>query len=261
MREFMDKEYKNDELERLRLYRNSPLNEEASGINDIQDKAVLSFNHDHEKDETSVGKAIRKKVRILCWIMTHTNNTYKKAINIAETWGKKCTKLIFISVDPKSNLTTVDLNVPDGRNFLWQKTKKSFKYLYENELNNYDWFLKGKKYTYCYLRYMLLGYSPKTPVFFGCRFKKYLTQGYNSGAGYILSREALKRFVEIALKDPKKCKRHDNGAEDLEMGRCLQNVGVVAGDSRDSLGRHRMVPFDPLFHLRGDSHNVKSTKT
>lgn len=48
------------------------------------------------------------------------------------------------------------------------------------------------------LRYMLSSYEPSKAIYFGCRFKPFVKQGYMSGgAGYVLSREAVKRFVEV----------------------------------------------------------------
>ena len=72
--------------------------------------------------------------------------------------------------------------------------------------------------------------------------------------GYVLSREALDRFVNKALKGKVKQGEHcktgeDTGAEDAEMGFCLQAVDVEAGDSRDSQGRGRFFPFIPEHHV------------
>lgn len=45
---------------------------------------------------------------------------------------------------------------------------------------------------------MLLPYKPSDPIYFGCRFKPYVKQGYMSGgAGYVLSKEAVRRFIEV----------------------------------------------------------------
>lgn len=69
------------------------------------------------------------------------------------------------------------------------------------------------------------------------------------GPGYVLSREAVRRFVEIALPDKELCRAEYDGLEDIEVGKCLENVNVTAGDSRDSDGRGRFFPFTPRLHL------------
>ena len=49
-----------------------------------------------------------------------------------------------------------------------------------------------------------------------------------------------------AFRDSNVCKwQSGTGAEDVEMGRCLMNLGVAAGDSRDELARSRFFPFPP----------------
>lgn len=47
---------------------------------------------------------------------------------------------------------------------------------------------------------MLMPYKSSDPIYFGCRFKPYVKQGYMSGgAGYVLSKEAVRKFVEVMI--------------------------------------------------------------
>ena len=47
----------------------------------------------------------------------------------------------------------------------------------------------------------------------------------------------------------------DTGAEDAEIGFCLESVEVKAGDYRDKEEKYTFFPFDPDTHvsIRGDS--------
>lgn len=110
----------------------------------------------------------------------------------------------------------------EGRNNLWAKTKEAFRYIHKYHLNDYDWFYKADDDTYAIMenmRYMLYAYSPDDPIYFGCKFKMFVKQGYMSGgAGYVLSREAVRRLVEHGIPDKTKCRLSADGAEDVEIG-------------------------------------------
>jgi len=221
---------------------------------DVSQHSPEEWTH---KGEAEAAEALAKKVRVLCWVMTSPETFESKAKHVKATWGKRCNILLFMSSEADSKLPAIKLEgLHEGRDNLWGKTKLAFQYVYEHYRDQADWFMKADDDTYVIvenLRYMLEPYKPSQPIYFGCKFKPYVKQGYMSGgAGYVLSREALDRFVNRALADKEgvicKTKDHD-GAEDVEIGRCLENVHVEAGDSRDALGRGRFFPFVPEHHL------------
>ncbi|XP_066260938.1 glycoprotein-N-acetylgalactosamine 3-beta-galactosyltransferase 1-like [Euwallacea similis] len=196
----------------------------------------------------SIAQQLYDEVKILCWILTGPKNHESKAKHVKATWGKRCNYLLFMSTKEDPSLPSVALpNLIENRDNLWGKTKAAFKYVYDNYYDKVDWFYKADDDTYTIvenMRYMLHYHTKTEPIYFGFRFKPIVKQGYMSGgAGYVLSKEALRRFIQESLPDPHKCKKDNTGAEDVEMGRCLEAVGITAGDSRDRQGRSSFLPL------------------
>ncbi|KAM3877850.1 glycoprotein-N-acetylgalactosamine 3-beta-galactosyltransferase 1-B [Diretmus argenteus] len=213
--------------------------------------ALFNLNHPHHKGEDSrMADELYKKVRILCWVMTGPSNLEKKARHVKSTWSRHCNVVVFMSSVDDPDFPTVGLGTKEGRDQLYWKTIRAFHYAYEHHAHEADWFLKADDDTYVIvdnLRWVLANRTPDEPIYFGRRFKPYTKQGYMSGgAGYVLSKEALRRFVE-GFKN-KVC-THTTSVEDLAMGQCMEKVGVQAGDSRDTLHRETFQPFVPEQHL------------
>ncbi|KAI9553079.1 hypothetical protein GHT06_020970 [Daphnia sinensis] len=189
------------------------------------------------------------KVRVLCWVMTSPENHETKALAVKETWGKRCNILLFMSTEADTKLPAVQLDVEEGRNRLWGKTREAFRYAWDRYQDEVDWFFKADDDTYVVvenLRYFLSAFKTSEPFWFGHKYKTNGTTGFFSGgAGYALSKEATKRFVENSYFNPLLCRRDPEGAEDVELGKCMQNLNVSAMDTRDSKGRGRFFPFQP----------------
>ena len=151
--------------------------------------------------------------------------------------------------------TFVISSVEEKYKNLWGKTREGFRMAYEELYEDFDWVMKADDDSYVVmenLRYLLSDQNSSQPVWFGCEFKVIVKDGgyMSGGAGYVLSKESLRRFAREALSNPAKCKTsQDQGYEDVEMGKCLKNVGVRDGESRDNLGRSRFLPFTPGTHL------------
>ncbi|XP_003746014.1 glycoprotein-N-acetylgalactosamine 3-beta-galactosyltransferase 1 [Galendromus occidentalis] len=207
--------------------------------------------HDHAVEYS---RSLQEKVRVLCWVMTEPHSHKRKAQHVKSTWGKRCNVLLFMSSVNDSSLPTVALRIEkEDRNHLWEKTKLAFEYVHRNHRDDADWFVKADDDTYMVvenLRFMLAPHDTARPIYFGHKFRPYVKQGYMSGgSGYVLSKEALDRF---AKRNATTCRQDAGGAEDLEMGRCLEALGVEAGNSRDESGAERFLPLNPEFFLASE---------
>ena len=206
-------------------------------------------NDTHHHGQDKAAKEEFEKVRILCWVMTSPKTLHTKGRPVKETWGKRCNKLLFMSSKDDPSFPAVGLDVQEGRENLWDKTRAAWKYVLEHHIDDADWFIKADDDTYVIvenLRHLVAPLNTEDPHYFGRYFKPF--GGYCSGgAGYVFSRETLRRFGKL-LKDPARCALK-SFAEDVEVGRCLAKEGIHPGDSRDSRGRKRFHPLPPEHHL------------
>lgn len=220
----------------------------------LPDKLNISLNPNCvlSEEDSQVADALYQKVRVLCWVMTGPYNLESRARHVKATWSRHCNLVVFMSSVEDTDFPAVGLGTKEGRDQLYLKTIRAFHYVYEYYAKEADWFLKVDDDTFVVvdnLRWILSNHTPSEPIYFGKRFKPYTNQGYMSGgAGYVLSKEALRRFVEGFRT--KVC-RHTTPIEDLALGQCLEKMGVVAGDSRDTMQRETFHPFVPEHHLTG----------
>ncbi|XP_067677230.1 glycoprotein-N-acetylgalactosamine 3-beta-galactosyltransferase 1-like [Haliotis asinina] len=205
------------------------------------------------KDNDDVSKVLYQKEKVLCCILTSPKNLAVKARVVRDTWARRCNKVLFMSSVTNRKFPTIGLNVSEGREHLTAKTMQAFRYIYKNHFNDADWFMKADDDTYVILenlRFFLTSQNKSKPAYFGQNIKLYMKQGYyQGGAGYVLSKEALRRYGEKG-HDPRLCKR-DGGSEDVEFGRCMQNLGVRIVETTDVLGRTRFHSFQPEAHFEG----------
>ncbi|KAM8977549.1 glycoprotein-N-acetylgalactosamine 3-beta-galactosyltransferase 1-like [Pelodytes ibericus] len=201
-------------------------------------------------DNSTMSEDLSRKVRVLCWIMTAPAHLDTKAIHVKHSWTRHCNTTLFMSSVASESFPAIGLGTKEGRDELYWKTIRAFHYIHEHYFDQADWFLKADDDTYVVmenLRLLLSNYTPDQPIYFGKRFKLFVNQGYMSGgAGYVLSKESLNRFVEGFRAG--NC-THVSPVEDLELGKCMETMGVTAADTRDSNKREMFHPFTPEYHL------------
>ncbi|XP_059179419.1 glycoprotein-N-acetylgalactosamine 3-beta-galactosyltransferase 1-like isoform X2 [Physella acuta] len=210
---------------------------------------VINGTRQHGVDDVSLAD-LRKQVKVLIWVMTSPSTLNTRAEVVKKTWATHAEKVLYMSSQSNSSFPAIGLNVTEGRDQLSVKTMEAFSYVYRHHFQQFDWFMKADDDTYVIVENLLFFLSDKDcndPVYFGNIYKVKVKQGYNSGgAGYVLSKEALRRLCLHG--DAQKC-RQEGREEDVAMGECLQRLGVRAGETVDSQGRTRFHPNYPEYHL------------
>ena len=105
---------------------------------------IVKYQNVKDGYEQDMADQLFNKIKILCWVFTHPNNHQLKVPHVRNTWGRKCNKLLFMSitVDP-DHPDIIALPIENGRKHLWNKTKLAMKYVHDNYINDYDWFMRA----------------------------------------------------------------------------------------------------------------------
>ncbi|KAJ8024440.1 Glycoprotein-N-acetylgalactosamine 3-beta-galactosyltransferase 1 [Holothuria leucospilota] len=206
-------------------------------------------------EEDALSNWMSPRIRILCWILTSPDTLEDKAVHVKATWAKRCNTVLFISSE-NTDFPTIAVSVDhEERDYLWQKTKGAFHYIYKHYLDKADWFLKADDDTYVVvenLRKLLHLYDTEKPIFLGRKFKfphKEEVIYMQGGAGYVLSRKAVELLVEKSFKSKFYARIMKwNPAEDVMISMLLYEEGVEEGYSRDGIHEtfHAVAPEEAI---------------
>ena len=86
--------------------------------------------HHHHLSLNKEALKEQQEIRILCWVMTSPENLPIKGKPVKETWGKRCNVLLFMSSKDDPSFPAIGLDVSEGRNQLWRKTRAAWDYVY-----------------------------------------------------------------------------------------------------------------------------------
>jgi glycoprotein-N-acetylgalactosamine 3-beta-galactosyltransferase len=179
-----------------------------------------------------------------------------KATSVFATWAKDCDQFVFVAKlsDRKRKtpffheeflipiMEPSNLDTESYENL----TSKVFNGLVDvyTEFHGFDWYLKADDDTFVFvenLRDFLSDKNSSSPVSFGFDIlhagKNPENTYHSGGAGYVLSREALKKFSSTLKANMSGCV--NRGREDIDVSLCLRQIGVKQEKTIDTLGRQR----------------------
>ncbi|EUB60140.1 Glycoprotein-N-acetylgalactosamine 3-beta-galactosyltransferase [Echinococcus granulosus] len=116
---------------------------------------------------------LARRVRVFAIILTTPPVRMIKAIHVKMTWARRFNGYMFVSSEEDIYLPSIKAVDKEGRNVLWEKIRQAMLYIYRNNLNDYDFFMKADDDTYVIvenLRFLLSNQDPDIPILMGRRF-------------------------------------------------------------------------------------------
>lgn len=199
--------------------------------------------------------------RVTCLMVTSPGHHEDRARHQGAAWKDPrpptpCPNTLFLSSAAHPDLPNVILSNYTGYEDLWGKVLHGLRAV---DPASAQWFLKTDDDTFLLYPHLLdlLGeFDSSRPLFLGLPLvftdesRSLRVEYMSGGAGYVLSSPAVRLLQKTLLQE---C--HLPGLtsyEDVNMGACMAALGVELGDTRDSLGRARFLPYPPWVLMRED---------
>ena len=145
------------------------------------------------------------KPKLLCAIYTYHKN-HNRIEAVADSWGWKCDGFLAASTLTNETIGAVDLPHVGEEMYdnMWQKTRSIIGYIYDNYMDDYDFFWLGGDDYFMIVENVvnyLATLDKSQALFEGHRIPKGNFVYCGGGPGYVLNKVALKRFGEEALPE------------------------------------------------------------
>ncbi|RXG69618.1 Glycoprotein-N-acetylgalactosamine 3-beta-galactosyltransferase 1 [Armadillidium vulgare] len=196
----------------------------------------LPVQHRRENLEFAIGG--EKDSKILCLISTSPKYHQTRAVHVAATWARHCSRAVFLTSEADASLADSYVN-SEARGYynLWEKISKAFLWVYdENLLSSYEWVLKVDDDTFVFVENLISSLKPYDPnhlIAAGHKLYTWETNEVylNGGAGYVLSKAAVARLVTKGLRNNICEKNLKMGSgEDVNMALCLTYIGMITNN-------------------------------
>uniref|UniRef100_A0AC35UB33 N-acetylgalactosaminide beta-1,3-galactosyltransferase n=1 Tax=Rhabditophanes sp. KR3021 TaxID=114890 RepID=A0AC35UB33_9BILA len=201
-------------------------------------------------DKTS--QYLYEKVKIFCMIATSPKYIESRVVQQKNTWVKRCNNFVYLSSETNHSIPSIQVIPKDDYSLSMLKMRNGLKHVYKQHGDKYDYYLKCDDDAYLVmenLRGFLLNKDSNKAHFHGFKmngltadFGKLFVSG---GPGFIMSKAAVKKIVEVGFDDPKYCTQEDNVPEDVHFAKCFERLNVTFGEARDSRGGLLIVPVSP----------------
>uniref|UniRef100_A0A7I4YDM3 Uncharacterized protein n=1 Tax=Haemonchus contortus TaxID=6289 RepID=A0A7I4YDM3_HAECO len=175
---------------------------------------------DHfERDNMSVADILNKTIRLHCVLLTD-KSTGNRSLNASKIWASRCKSFSLYKHTKKLS-------------YWWE----AFRVTFVHHWTKADWFLFVEPATYFVPENVLLFLLPfyksiNKPVAFGSE------RGGEVLPFIILSIESLEWIASSSVA----CKQQKGK---LLYSYCLSRIGITLIETRDQLGRHRILPYPP----------------